>query len=583
MEHNMSGPAWELESEYPSFESKEFQFDFVLVKQWIENFPKLAAASAVDFPLFKKALLEQEKICVLLENIFFYAMNVEATDTKNETAKKWVKQSEKLMVDLQIKFLPVQLAIMNLSESDFAKLISDKEIEQVKFWLSRNQSLKDQMLSREEEIVFEKMKSSGFTDWETLHGELTRSIQVEIKLENRTAFISLAEAQAMTKSSSEFERKAAWEGIQKTWKIHEVSAAQALNSLAEWRLNEISLRSKKKKLHFLDQPLHNNRISRESLDVMMTEIQEVLPRVQKSYSQMAKILGKQKLDSWDLLASGPETKEKIPFEQAFDLIEKAFTTVDPELGQFARMMFEKKWIEASESKNKSVGGYCMSFPKSGNPRVFQSYKGSYGGIFTLAHELGHAYHYWVLRKLPLRQAEYPSTLAETASNVGEFALFEYLQSTQGLTSQVTWLFLEALQGSLVNIPARYDFEKQFYEQRQHGILSAGEIVELQTTVWKKWYGSSLNQIEPYFWANKSHFYFTRGFYNFPYTVGYLLSQSIYAQRERFGKEFWPRYKALLMDTGIMTCEDLVQKHLGYDLQKPEFWRQGLEKLIAKIG
>ncbi|NET49812.1 MAG: M3 family oligoendopeptidase, partial [Merismopedia sp. SIO2A8] len=49
------------------------------------------------------------------------------------------------------------------------------------------------------------------------------------------------------------------------------------------------------------------------------------------------------------------------------------------------------------------------------PRVYMTYSGSMQDIQTLAHELGHAYHSWAMRDLPLAQLRYPMTLAETAS------------------------------------------------------------------------------------------------------------------------------------------------------------------------
>ena len=38
-------------------------------------------------------------------------------------------------------------------------------------------------------------------------------------------------------------------------------------------------------------------------------------------------------------------------------------------------------------------------------------------VSTLAHELGHAYHNWVMKDMPLEEAAYPMNLAETASIV----------------------------------------------------------------------------------------------------------------------------------------------------------------------
>ncbi|MHA0111696.1 M3 family metallopeptidase, partial [Klebsiella pneumoniae] len=51
---------------------------------------------------------------------------------------------------------------------------------------------------------------------------------------------------------------------------------------------------------------------------------------------------------------------------------------------------------------------------------------TYGGgireLKTLAHELGHAFHNWVMRDLPVAATHYPMTLAETASIFGEMVV-----------------------------------------------------------------------------------------------------------------------------------------------------------------
>ncbi|GIS69803.1 MAG: hypothetical protein CM1200mP9_06240 [Gammaproteobacteria bacterium] len=76
--------------------------------------------------------------------------------------------------------------------------------------------------------------------------------------------------------------------------------------------------------------------------------------------------------------------------------------------------------------------------------------------------------------------------------------------------------------------------------------------------WEKWYGESLSEPDPLFWANKLHFYISGlSFYNFPYLFGYLFSLGVYAKRLTFGDEFFPRYEGLLRDTGRLTAEDLA--------------------------
>ena len=48
-----------------------------------------------------------------------------------------------------------------------------------------------------------------------------------------------------------------------------------------------------------------------------------------------------------------------------------------------------------------------------------TYMGRASHVITLAHELGHAYHSWVMRDLPNAQRNYGMSLAETASTLGK--------------------------------------------------------------------------------------------------------------------------------------------------------------------
>ncbi|MFM6927973.1 MAG: M3 family metallopeptidase [Bdellovibrio sp.] len=575
-------PAWNLESEFPSIQSPEFQQDYQFAQKMIQQYPKPESKEISLSELIQAIHLERDAYTAIL-NMMFHCMNLEAIDTKDQEAKKWSKTLRDLYGDLNVAYMPYKLAIQNLSDSDFNQLVSDKNIEGEKFVLQHQRKLKDQILSPAEEVILEKMRAPGSDGWSDLYEKTCAEMKVEVEINGEKKILSLGQAQSMVRGTVEVEKKAAFVGMQKAWKQQESTPAQALNAMADWSYREMEMRSKNKKIHFLDHSLHSNRISSATVTTMMAEIQRVLPQLQKSLVGMAKILGKPKLEPWDMVCAGPESSGQIPFDKGFSYIKEGFSKVDAELGQFAELMLQNRWIEARDIESKGTGGYCMTYPKSRTPRIFQIYRGSYSDIFTVAHELGHAYHAWVMRDLPLRMVDYPSTLAETASTFGEFALFDHIKGELGENPQVHWLFLERLHGYLINVVARFHFEKEFYEQRQKGILSAQEISDLQVKVWKQWYGDGVTEIETHFWANKGHFYVPGpAFYNYPYTVGYLFSLSIYAQRERLGAKFWPTYKELLRDTGVMTCEDLVQKHLGYDLREPQFWRDGLESLIAKI-
>ena len=43
------------------------------------------------------------------------------------------------------------------------------------------------------------------------------------------------------------------------------------------------------------------------------------------------------------------------------------------------------------------------------------------------------------------------------------------------------------------------------------------------------------------------------------------------------------YRALLRDTGRMSAEELVERHLGQDIRKPAFWQGSLALVEAAVA
>ncbi|WP_410458060.1 hypothetical protein, partial [Salmonella enterica] len=77
---------------------------------------------------------------------------------------------------------------------------------------------------------------------------------------------------------------------------------------------------------------------------------------------MAERLGIEELGPEDLFAPPPAAvSREIPFEEAIEIIAEAFSRFDPEMGEFARMMAEKGWIDAAPTPNRRTGAYCTKF------------------------------------------------------------------------------------------------------------------------------------------------------------------------------------------------------------------------------
>ena len=216
-----------------------------------------------------------------------------------------------------------------------------------------------------------------------------------------------------------------------------------------------------------------------------------------------------------------------------------------------------------------------------------TYSGGSSNVITLAHELGHAYHSWVMRDLPDSQKDYGMSLAETASTFGETlvrdALLRQSKSLQARLDMV-WAEMRAMTSFMLNIPARFTFEKNLCEGRKTRPFRPAELKTMMSDAWSTWYGDALSEPDPMFWASKLHFHMSYiSFYNFPYLFGYLFSLGVYARRETLGENFFERYVALLRDTGRMTAEEIAQRHLGVDLTEADFWAETIDSLSDRVS
>ena len=118
----------------------------------------------------------------------------------------------------------------------------------------------------------------------------------------------------------------------------------------------------------------------------------------------------------------------IPYPEGIAIVKKALGTVSPELSGFLDTMLENRWVDAKPSEKKISGAFYSRFNEFRIPRVFASYTGTITTVLQQAHELGHAFHYWMMRDLPVVQTEFPMTLTETASTFNEGVLRHHLQA-----------------------------------------------------------------------------------------------------------------------------------------------------------
>jgi oligoendopeptidase F len=175
------------------------------------------------------------------------------------------------------------------------------------------------------------------------------------------------------------------------------------------------------------------------------------------------------------------------------------------------------------------------------------------------------------------------TLAETASTFAEQLVSDALLDAPDASTEERRVLLDLRLSDaatyLLNLPMRFDFEHALYEERQQGELPISRLRELMLDAQRKSYGDALDpdELNPWFWASKLHFYITDlSFYNFPYVFGFLFSRGIFACAKAEGPGFLRRYESLLRLSGSDTVENVARDTVGVELGSPDFWHTCLD-------
>ncbi|MGY5539231.1 M3 family oligoendopeptidase [Vibrio brasiliensis] len=586
----MTAPSWDLSIAYQDLNDTKIEQDIDLIRQCIQ-----ALAIHVDHrespSVTQNAIQTSEAAGKLLATINTFAHCHASIDASNDDAKSLIGRVAKLNSELSQAFAPYENTLTLAPESFISDVLTHPsgDVYGQAFQIECARKQAAIKLSVAEEQLLTAMQVDGRDAWGRLYDNITGSLQVTLE-DGQGSKVGFSHAASLLYGTDFASQEPAWRGIQAAMKANQESFAAILNALAGWRLTEYQKRSKLTDVHFLDASLHESRIESSTLDAMMMTAKANRSIGQKAGLLMARVHGLQEMRPWNHLAGMPSITNAEPkvyaFDEAIEIIRTAFAQVDSEMAEFVDVMVENGWIDAQPTENRRLGAYCTKFAATRSPLVFMTWGGSRSDLLTLAHELGHAFHNWVMGDMPLCQTRYPMTLAETASIFAENIVRDYLLaqvSSREEKLEMLWEELTSCYALMINIPVRFEFEKAFYSQRSQGELSPTQLCDLMSETWQEWYGDSMSEPDPYFWASKLHFSISEvSFYNYPYLFGYLFSIGVYAQRERKGDQFYRDYVSLLRDTGSMMAEEVVEKHLGMDLSQTDFWQQSIDRVKTKI-
>ena len=571
---------WNLESIYKGFDDPAFEQDFATMKEKVAEMTAFAAKLAEIEPIegLRQGIALQEALTEVVGKLGEYASLRQSADSRDREAGSQMGRIMAVYSGVAAPGAAFQEWAAALP--DLMELVdSDEMLKDYHFLFHNMKKSSKYLLGGQGETIMSKMRLSGGRAWSDMREFLTSTVPVSYRGEttNLSAIRNLAyDADAGV-------RKEAYEAEIACYDRIKDAVSYALNAIKLETITDCELRGYESPLA---RTLEHSDMQKATLDAMLGAMDEYLPKFWQYLKAKAKALGHENGLPWyDLFAPMGASSTKFTAEAAKDYLVEQFAGFNPEEAEMIRRAFDDAWIDFYPRDGKSGGAFCAYVEALSESRILTNFDGAFGDVVTLAHELGHAYHNLCLEGHRPLNRDYSMPLAETASTFNECVVMASAINKASDDAERIALIENQLQDAtqiICDIYSRFRFEAKVFENRKEQFMDADALCDIMLDAQKQCYGDGLDQncLHPYMWVCKSHYYGPT-FYNFPYAFGGLFARGLYAQYEKEGASFVPKYKKLLYTTSIATAED-VAKVAGIDLTDKEFWRAALKTIADQI-
>ena len=571
---------WNLDVIYRGFDDPAFAADMEKLEKLVKDYAAFAGELDEQTPLdgLKKGIALEEALTVLTAKLGEYASLRQSVNTRDAEAGSRLGQ-----VMQRISGAAGAQAAWREWVSKIPDLMvlvaGDETLKDYTFLFERLLRNSTHLLGSLGEQISARLSMSGSSAWSDLQGYLTSTVPVSYN----GGTTNLSAIRNLAYDPDPAVRKAAYEAELSCYDRIKDSVAFALNSIKLETISDCQLRGYGSPL---DRTLEQSDMKRQTLDAMLGAMEEYMPKFRQYLRAKGKALGHENGLPWyDLFAPMGKSAAQYTAEDAKRILVELFSTFDQELADMVARAFDESWIDFYPRDGKTGGAFCAGVECIGQSRILTNFDGTFGSIVTLAHELGHAFHNQCIRAHRSLNRDYSMPVAETASTFNECVVMAAAIRQAKSHDEELALIESQLQDVtqiICDIYSRYLFESMVLENREQQFMDADTLCGMMLKAQEQSYGDGLdpNFRHPYMWICKSHYYGAT-FYNFPYAFGGLFARGLYAQYQREGAAFVPKYKKLLRTTTVATAED-VAKVAGIDLTDKEFWRGALQTVAQQI-
>lgn len=568
---------WNLKEIFENEESFE-----IAVKQlysYLEEIKKCRGKLNENVDEIVKCYKNLEKALEVHEKLYAYAMLKYHQDMSNQESIKLYKRLEVITTEFSEAESFISPEVSKISDEKLEEYLKDDRMKEYEKTIRDIMKEKKHILNEEVEEVLAKY-SEVFSTVENAYDIFTNTeFEFEDIIDDNGKKLKMGTAMfsKYLMDKNENIRKQAFESMYNLYKKH-------INTITELYLSRVKQRVISSKLRnyksSLDSATSNDDSNVQVYETLLKEVNKNLYLNHEYLAVKAKLLGKEKLNMYDVYVNTLDTEEKnIEYNQAKEIVLEALAPMGEEYINVLKQAFENRWLDVYTKENKMSGAYSMGV-YSVHPFVLLNYINSSRDVSTIAHELGHSMHsYYASKNQNIINANYTIMVAEVASTVNEIILANYLINKEKDKNKKAALIneqLDMIRATLIRQAMFAEFEKTIHSRIEAGESLTSDILnDVYFELVKKYFGDSciINEEIKYEWARIPHFY--RCFYVYKYSTG-ITSAIVIASKILAGeKGYVEKYINMLSQGGAKDSLSLL-KSVDVDLEKEETYEEAFK-------
>ncbi len=282
-----------------------------------------------------------------------------------------------------------------------------------------------------------------------------------------------------------------------------------------------------------DYLLEKQEVSQELYHRQIDIIMEKFAPIARRYAKLLQEI--QQLDTMtfmDLkLIVDPEFEPKITIQESQDYLLKGLAYLGKDYLKMIRKAYSQRWIDFVQNQGKSTGAFCAS-PYGAHPFILISWTSKMREVFVLAHELGHAGHFYnAHQKQTLLNSRSSMYFVEAPSTMNELLVATSMLEDSDDPRMKRWIYSTLIARTyyhnFVTHLLEAHWQRKVYQLIDEGKgFNADLLNQMMLDTYRQFWGDAveINDEAKYTWMRQPHYY--RGLYPYTYSAGLTIATSM---------------------------------------------------------